>query len=98
MLIEHTVIFAEKEGRLSNQFFQQQRASSGEGLERHGETSTDRSGGWQPQINFSPPANWLNDPNGLFVDPKGVWHMYYQCEFVPPSKTKTGLVLSVAFQ
>ncbi|KDN63196.1 hypothetical protein CSUB01_02144 [Colletotrichum sublineola] len=40
--------------------------------------ATDRSGRWRPQIHFSPPANWLNDPNGLFIDSKGVWHMYYQ--------------------
>ncbi|TID03860.1 Invertase [Colletotrichum higginsianum] len=40
--------------------------------------ATDRSGRWRPQIHFSPPAEWLNDPNGLFVDSDGVWHMYYQ--------------------
>ncbi|GKT43300.1 invertase [Colletotrichum spaethianum] len=40
--------------------------------------AADRSGRWRPQIHFSPPADWLNDPNGLFVDSKGVWHMYYQ--------------------
>ncbi|WYZ34222.1 hypothetical protein EsH8_I_000498 [Colletotrichum jinshuiense] len=38
----------------------------------------DRSGRWRPQIHFSPPSEWLNDPNGLFVDSDGVWHMYYQ--------------------
>ncbi|TDZ36064.1 Invertase [Colletotrichum trifolii] len=41
-------------------------------------TTADRSGRWRPQIHFSPPANWLNDPNGLFIDSDGVWHMYYQ--------------------
>ncbi|KXH42123.1 hypothetical protein CNYM01_07331 [Colletotrichum nymphaeae SA-01] len=40
--------------------------------------AADRSGRWRPQIHFSPPAEWLNDPNGLFVDSDGVWHMYYQ--------------------
>ena len=35
---------------------------------------------WRPQIHFSPPKNWLNDPNGLFRDSKGVWHLYYQCK------------------
>ena len=40
----------------------------------------DRSGFWRPQVHFSPPSNWLNDPNGLFRDSRGVWHMYYQCE------------------
>lgn len=42
--------------------------------------NVDRSGHWRPQVHFSPPSNWLNDPNGLFLDSKGVWHMYYQCE------------------
>lgn len=23
----------------------------------------------------------MNDPNGMFVDSDGVWHLYYQCEF-----------------
>lgn len=45
--------------------------------------AADRSGRWRPQIHFSPPAEWLNDPNGLFVDSDGVWHMYYQCESFP---------------
>ncbi|KAL0939568.1 beta-fructofuranosidase [Colletotrichum truncatum] len=40
--------------------------------------STDRSARWRPQIHFSPPSNWMNDPNGLFIDSDGVWHMYYQ--------------------
>ena len=40
----------------------------------------------------------MNDPNGLFVDKNGTWHLYYQCEFVPPkheadrSDNPTGLV------
>ncbi|KAJ9156548.1 Beta-fructofuranosidase [Pleurostoma richardsiae] len=37
-----------------------------------------RSGHWRPQVHFSPLENWTNDPNGLFRDTKGVWHMYYQ--------------------
>ena len=40
----------------------------------------DRSQHWRPQVHFSPPINWMNDPNGLFLDSKGVWHLYYQCE------------------
>lgn len=23
----------------------------------------------------------MNDPNGMFVDEDGLWHLYYQCEF-----------------
>ena len=22
----------------------------------------------------------MNDPNGMFVDEEGTWHLYYQCE------------------
>ncbi|KAF9873503.1 hypothetical protein CkaCkLH20_08962 [Colletotrichum karsti] len=51
--------------------------------------SADRSARWRPQIHFSPPANWLNDPNGLFIDSDGVWHMYYQyADNVPGSGVK----------
>jgi hypothetical protein len=46
-------------------------------------SKADRSQHWRPQVHFSAPANWLNDPNGLFLDSKGTWHMYYQCELAP---------------
>ena len=23
----------------------------------------------------------MNDPNGMFVDKNGTWHLYYQCEY-----------------
>ncbi|KAI9806041.1 MAG: hypothetical protein M1833_004448 [Piccolia ochrophora] len=36
------------------------------------------TGALRPQIHFSPPQNFLNDPNGMFVDADGVWHLYYQ--------------------
>lgn len=33
----------------------------------------------RPSFHFAtPPETWLNDPNGLFIDSKGLWHMYYQ--------------------
>ena len=38
------------------------------------------TGSYRPQIHFSPPQHFMNDPNGMFVDPDGVWHLYYQCE------------------
>ena len=32
----------------------------------------------RPQVHFSPPQNFMNDPNGMFVDANGTWHLYYQ--------------------
>ena len=29
------------------------------------------------QYHFSPPVNWMNDPNGL-IHHNGVWHLFYQ--------------------
>lgn len=46
----------------------------------HGEKFPTRRDHWRPQVHFSPPKNWLNDPNGLFRDSKGTWHLYYQCK------------------
>ncbi len=33
---------------------------------------------YRPQIHYSPKQNWMNDPNGLFQDVDGVYHMFYQ--------------------
>jgi len=38
------------------------------------------SASWRPQVHYTPDQNWLNDPNGLFRDQNGLWHMYYQCK------------------
>lgn len=36
------------------------------------------TGALRPQVHFSPPQHFLNDPNGMFVDADGTWHLYYQ--------------------
>ena len=37
------------------------------------------NGPLRPQIHFSPPKGFMNDPNGMFVDFEGTYHLYYQC-------------------
>ncbi|KAG6086697.1 hypothetical protein E4U15_000491 [Claviceps sp. LM218 group G6] len=36
------------------------------------------AGPLRPQIHYSPPKGFMNDPNGMFRDNKGIWHYYYQ--------------------
>jgi hypothetical protein len=38
----------------------------------------DYDGRYRPQVHFSPPQYFMNDPNGMFVDDNGTWHLYYQ--------------------
>jgi len=38
------------------------------------------TGALRPQIHFSPPQNFMNDPNGMFLDANGTYHLYYQCQ------------------
>jgi beta-fructofuranosidase len=40
----------------------------------------DYGGALRPQIHFSPPVDFMNDPNGMFIDANGTWHLYYQCK------------------
>lgn len=41
------------------------------------ETSTARREQHRPQIHFSPPSQWMNDPNGMFYY-EGEYHLFYQ--------------------
>ena len=42
---------------------------------------------WRPKLHISPPAGWLNDPNGL-CQYQGVYHVFYQYS---PFDAKGGL-------
>ncbi|PGH10511.1 hypothetical protein AJ79_05439 [Helicocarpus griseus UAMH5409] len=39
---------------------------------------SDYDGLLRPQVHFSPRTNFINDPNGMFRDSDGLWHLYYQ--------------------
>ena len=44
--------------------------------------AADYTGPLRPQVHFSPPVNFMNDPNGLFYDDRsGTYHLYYQCMY-----------------
>lgn len=47
----------------------------------------DYSGPLRPQIHFSAPQGFINDPNGMFIDENKTWHLYYQYN---PSSTIAG--------
>ncbi|KAI9817784.1 MAG: hypothetical protein M1827_000903 [Pycnora praestabilis] len=38
----------------------------------------DYTGPLRPQIHYSPPQHFMNDPNGLHLDAEGTYHLYYQ--------------------
>ena len=46
-----------------------------------------QSGRWRPRFHVTPPAGWLNDPNGL-CQQNGVYHAFYQYS---PFEAKGGL-------
>ena len=37
------------------------------------------TGSLRPQVHYSPPKGFMNDPNGMFLDADGLYHLYYQC-------------------
>ena len=43
----------------------------------------DYNGRYRPQVHFSPPKHFMNDPNGMFKDANDTWHLYYQvsCDY-----------------
>ena len=48
--------------------------------------AADYSGPLRPQVHFSPPQGFMNDPNGMFYDTKrSIYHLYYQCKWSSPS-------------
>lgn len=53
-----------------------------EGVPTNTPVPGDYTGALRPQIHFSPPADFMNDPNGCFRDANGTWHLYYQCESI----------------
>ncbi|EIW62931.1 uncharacterized protein TRAVEDRAFT_141481 [Trametes versicolor FP-101664 SS1] len=38
----------------------------------------DYNGPYRPQVHFTPPQHFMNDPNGMFLDANGTYHLYYQ--------------------
>ncbi|KAJ9648810.1 Invertase [Coniosporium tulheliwenetii] len=36
------------------------------------------AGPLRPQVHYSPPQGFMNDPNGMFIDVDGLYHLYYQ--------------------
>lgn len=55
----------------------------------------DYSGALRPQIHFSPPVGFMNDPNGMFLDANGTYHLYYQCALHFPSCLRSTVTISL---
>ncbi|RPD58861.1 hypothetical protein L227DRAFT_586995 [Lentinus tigrinus ALCF2SS1-6] len=49
-------------------------ASNGQGIP----ALDNYTGVYRPEIHFSPPQHFMNDPNGLHRDAVGTYHLYYQ--------------------
>lgn len=48
-----------------------------EGNRERGEVPERTDDAQKPEYHYTPPANWMNDPNGL-IQWKGLYHMFYQ--------------------
>jgi beta-fructofuranosidase len=48
-------------------------------------------GAYRPQVHYSPPSGFMNDPNGMFLDDNGTYHLYYQCWSPPTHALHTNL-------
>lgn len=46
-------------------------------------THSNYTGPLRPQLQFSPPQNWMGHPTNLFIDADNIWHLYYQCKLIP---------------
>ncbi|TGO42431.1 hypothetical protein BHYA_0008g00210 [Botrytis hyacinthi] len=62
-------------------------STSGSSVPTDAPVPGDYTGALRPQIHFSPPQGFMNDPNGLFRDADGVYHIYYQYN---PTQTVAG--------
>ncbi|KAK3720614.1 Invertase [Vermiconidia calcicola] len=54
------------------------------GVPRQTAIPGDYDGQYRPRAHFSPPQNFMNDPNGFHRDGDGLWHIYYQLNPVEP--------------
>jgi len=50
----------------------------------------------RPIYHFLPPANWMNDPNGLIQWGDGTYHLFYQYnpDFPQPANIRWGHAVS----
>ncbi|HEY0679889.1 MAG TPA: glycoside hydrolase family 32 protein [Chitinophagaceae bacterium] len=52
-------------------------AGCGDGARENKNATDDSDEAYRPHFHFTPPSNWMNDPNGM-VYSEGVYHFFYQ--------------------